>query len=419
MSEMEVPEGWKLEKIGELAQVIRGSSPRPKGDYRYFDGPIPWIKISDITASPGKYIYHTREGLTKEGVLKSRFLKSGTLILTTSMLIAMPKILKMDGCIHDGFLAILNLNNKVDLNYLYYYFLAYRSKIEKDNSLGTAIKNINTEVVKNLQLPFPSILLQKQIVKKIENVLAKLEVKKKEIFSLIEQNKERVKFFEKNWVTFLIDNEIKNHPQSNEWEFTKLGDVGEYKYGYNGKATSDNSGTPYLRITDINFDGSLKPKRMFVDISDNDFKLYGLKNNDIVIARTGATVGKSFLFNEDRDFVFASYLIRYRFDTKKIFPNFLYYVLQSHSFWKYIGISQNVGAQPNVNATKMSNFIFNLPPIDIQKQIVKNIKNAEEKFKSQKTQFENIKENYESRIKYINHIQSSILDIAFSGKLIN
>jgi len=136
------------------------------------------------------------------------------------------------------------------------------------------------------------------------------------------------------------------------WELTKLGDIGEYKYGYNGKATSDKSGKPYLRITDINFDGSLKPERVFVNISDDDFERYGLKNNDIVIARTGATVGKSFLFNGGKDFVFASYLIRFRFDKEKIFPNFLYYVLQSPSFWKYIGISQSGGAQPNVNATK-------------------------------------------------------------------
>ena len=61
---------------------------------------------------------------------------------------------------------------------------------------------------------------------------------------------------------------------------------------------------------------------------------------------------------------------------------------------------------------------FILPSISTQKQIVQNIKIAEEKFKSQKTQFENIKENYENSITHVNHIQSSILDAAFSGKLV-
>ena len=67
----------------------------------------------------------------------------------------------------------------------------------------------------------------------------------------------------------------------------------------------------------------------------------------------------------------------------------------------------------------MSKFEFPLPSLPIQKQIVQNIKNAEEKFKSQKSQFQNIKENYENSITYVNHIQSSILDTAFSGKLVN
>ena len=203
------------------------------------------------------------------------------------------------------------------------------------------------------------------------------------------------------------------------WELKKLGELGEYKYGYNGKTSSDNSGKPYLRITDINFDGSLKSTRVYVQISNDDFQRYSLQTNDIVIARTGATVGKSFLFTENEIFVFASYLIRYRFDQEKIWPKFVSYLLKSSSFWSFIGLKQTVGAQPNVNATKMSQFEFRLPPIPIQKEIIQNIKNAEEKFQSHKKQFENIKNNYESKIKYINHIQSSILDSAFLGKLIN
>jgi len=184
------------------------------------------------------------------------------------------------------------------------------------------------------------------------------------------------------------------------WELTKLGDVGEYKYGYNGKATSDNSGKPYLRITDINFDGSLKPNRVFVNISDDDFERYELKNNDIVIARTGATVGKSFLFNCGNNFVFASYLIRYRFDTEKIIPKFLYFVLQSPSFWKYIGISQSVSAQPNVNATKMSKFNFYLPPLQIQKKIIQKLDDVLAKLEEKKKQIFLLLEQNKGRIDF-------------------
>jgi type I restriction enzyme S subunit len=158
-----------------------------------------------------------------------------------------------------------------------------------------------------------------------------------------------------------------------DWKLVKLGDIGEYKYGYNGKASSDKNQKPYLRITDINEDGSLKPNRVYVHISNNDFQRYNLKNNDVVIARTGATVGKSFLFKGNDDFVFASYLIRFRFDIQKIIPKFLLYVLKSPKYWNFIGINQSVSAQPNVNATKMSNFEFLLPSLETQKKIVQKL----------------------------------------------
>ena len=73
MSQIQVPKGWEVTRIGDFCKVIRGSSPRPKGDTRYFGGNVPWIKISDITSEKGKYVSSTKEGLTSEGVLKSRF----------------------------------------------------------------------------------------------------------------------------------------------------------------------------------------------------------------------------------------------------------------------------------------------------------------------------------------------------------
>jgi len=414
MSEMEVPKGWNIDSLKTMCDFYVPMRDKPTE----FDGDIPWLRIDEINekfTDGSNAKYRVSKKIIQD--MKLRVYPIGTVLCSCSASIGTCSITTDKLTTNQTFIGIFP-KNTIYNEFLYYYL---KANIQTLTGLGkgTTILYISRKKFENLLIVYPDLQIQKKIVQKLDHILKELKEKKKQIFSLIEQNKERIKFFEKNWVTFLIDDEIKNHPQSNEWKLTKLGDIGEYKYGYNGKATSDNSGKPYLRITDINFDGSLKPNRVFVKISDDDFERHGLKNNDIVIARTGATVGKSFLFNEGDNFVFASYLIRYRCDTKKIFPNFLYYVLQSHSFWKYIGISQSASAQPNVNATKMGKFVFNLPPIDIQKKIVRKIKNAEEKFQSQKTQFKNINENYESRIKYINHIQSSILDSAFTGKLVN
>ena len=141
--QIKIPKGWKVKKINQLCDVVRGGSPRPKGNPLYFDGPIPWIMISDATRNKGKFLIETKEGLKEAGVPKSRFLKSGTLILTNSATICLPKILKIDGCIHDGFLAFLNLK-EIDKFFLYYFFLEQRSRITRDVARGMAQKNLNT-----------------------------------------------------------------------------------------------------------------------------------------------------------------------------------------------------------------------------------------------------------------------------------
>src|SRR6266571_2828572 len=125
--------GWVLTTIGEITEVIRGGSPRPKGDPRYFGGSIPWIMISDVTREPGMYLSTTRDSVTEEGRKRSRYLKAGTLILSNSATVCVPKILKVDGCIHDGFVAFPNLSQDVAIKYLYYWFEAIRSRIIQEN----------------------------------------------------------------------------------------------------------------------------------------------------------------------------------------------------------------------------------------------------------------------------------------------
>ena len=77
--------GWVWVKLGEVLEVIRGASPRPKGDPKFFGGSIPWIMISDISKEKGKFISKTRDTVTEVGASKSRYLKAGTLILSKRM----------------------------------------------------------------------------------------------------------------------------------------------------------------------------------------------------------------------------------------------------------------------------------------------------------------------------------------------
>ena len=88
------------------------------------------------------------------------------------------------------------------------------------------MKNIvSVKDLKKIIFAIPSLSIQKQITQKLDHVLGELDTKKKEIISLIEQNKERIDFFEKNWMSYVIEREIEKHPKRKEWELKKISQV--------------------------------------------------------------------------------------------------------------------------------------------------------------------------------------------------
>lgn len=117
-----IPEKWKWLSIDELANVVRGGSPRPINDFLTDDDDgINWIKIGDAERGIPR-ITHCAQKITREGVSKSRFVPKGSLLLTNSMSYGHPYILDVDGCIHDGWLAFSNFDQFAHRDYLYYFF---------------------------------------------------------------------------------------------------------------------------------------------------------------------------------------------------------------------------------------------------------------------------------------------------------
>jgi len=174
-----VPEHWELVKLGELCRIVRGGSPRPKGDPRYFSKRptgIHWIKISDLTKyKRGLYITATDEYLTEEGKRKSRFLRRGTFVVTNSGTVGIPAFLGIDGCIHDGYLAFLDIKtSKLHEFYLYYWIENIKTYLEKIAPRGTQA-NLNTTIAKNLSIFLPPISEQREIARILQAVDRKIE----------------------------------------------------------------------------------------------------------------------------------------------------------------------------------------------------------------------------------------------------
>lgn len=157
-----------------------------------------------------------------------------------------------------------------------------------------------------------------------------------------------------------------------EWEVTRLEDLchNQGDYGINAPATDFSNELPtYLRITDIDDDGKFIIANK-ASVNNPNSRSYHLKDGDIVFARTGATVGKTYLYNrEDGDLVFAGFLIRFSPDQQKITPYYLKAYTNTSAYWKWVKITSQRSGQPGINATEYCSLQIPVPLLAEQRKI--------------------------------------------------
>ena len=158
-----MPTSWDCTTVGRIATVVRGASPRPAGDPLYFNGnDVPWITVAEVTKGHGKYIDVTETFLTFEGAKQSRIVEEGTLLLSNSgATLGVPKITRIRGCINDGSVAFYNLS--INQEFLLYLFKGRTFELRKQMQ-GYGQPNLNTTIVKEIEVPLPTELEQKSIV---------------------------------------------------------------------------------------------------------------------------------------------------------------------------------------------------------------------------------------------------------------
>ncbi|HAS0843629.1 TPA: restriction endonuclease subunit S [Enterobacter hormaechei subsp. xiangfangensis] len=149
-----IPEDWEIRKIGDIAEVIRGASPRPKGDKRFYGGNIPRLMVEDVTRD-GKYVTPSVDSLTEAGAKLSRPCDKGTLTLVCSGTVGVPSILAIDACIHDGFLALSKVNKSISIDYLYHFFTTQQDKFNNSATHGGIFTNLTTDGVREFLLALP------------------------------------------------------------------------------------------------------------------------------------------------------------------------------------------------------------------------------------------------------------------------
>jgi type I restriction enzyme S subunit len=245
---MNMDKKWEYKKMGDVCIVERGGSPRPINNYiTDSDDGVNWIKIGDTDDS--MFITHTEQKIKPEGMKKSRYVQPGDFLLSNSMSFGRPYILKIDGCIHDGWLVLRDKDDIFDKRFLYYYLgspTTYRRF--KQLAVGGVVNNLNSEMVRNVMVPVLPMGDQIEIAEQF-NAVKEIITKRKEQFKLLDT-------LIKSQFVEMFGNPITN---SMKWNCKEVTDICDKIYG---------GGTPSKSHSEY-FEGNIpwvSPKDMKVDV---------------------------------------------------------------------------------------------------------------------------------------------------------
>ncbi len=420
MSKEALPDKWATTQIGDILTVIRGASPRPKGDPRYFGGQIPWISIRDINAEKGKFLTTTVEGVTELGAQKSRLVPRGNLILSNSGSVCIPKILKVDGCIHDGFVTFPDLNcENLSTIYFYHLFDWMRPLVIDANRQGVTQVNLNTGIVKAFEIPLPPLAEQKEIASRLDALLGQVERLKARVDALPAV----LKRFRQSVLAAAVSGKLtedwreENEAGNKNWALTPIADIAQTIFDgpFGSKLkTSDytDSGIRVVRLGNI---GHLEFKdgdRSFISrekyetlrsntLKEGDILFSSFVDEEIRICRLPPS--NQISINKADCFCI-------RIPNSDTLCDFVTLKLASHETYSRIKKSVHGVTRPRINLKFLRSFEIEIPPPAEQTEIVRRVN---ELFAFA----DKVEAQVSAAQARINQLSQSILAKAFRGEL--
>ncbi len=231
---------WEVKRLDDFATIVRGGSPRPIDEYVTNDtNGLNWLKIGDIDKE-SKFVTSTQEKVIPAALTKTRVVNPGDLILSNSMSFGRPYILKIQTCIHDGWIAVSEINKSLDRDYLYYLMMTSDCQTYfSDNAAGSGVQNLNAEIIKLLPVSYP----HKKEQQKIADCLSSID----ELITAQTQKLVTLKTHKKGLMQQLFPAEGETLPKlrfpefRDDWVIAKLGELGKLS----GGGTPDKSVAEY------------------------------------------------------------------------------------------------------------------------------------------------------------------------------
>jgi type I restriction enzyme S subunit len=167
-----MPKEWIRCRLNDTASVVRGGSPRPAGDPKFYGGEIPFLKVADVTRTSGMFVEGYTSTITNAGLNKTREIASRTVLLTNSgATLGIPAICAFRTTFNDGIAAFIELHNEVFDEFLYFYLKSKTKWLQAIASRGQGQPNLNTEIIRSMWFPLPPLTEQHEIVTNIKHLM--------------------------------------------------------------------------------------------------------------------------------------------------------------------------------------------------------------------------------------------------------
>ncbi|MDY6397636.1 MAG: restriction endonuclease subunit S [Treponema sp.] len=429
----EIPENWCWCRLGDLAFIARGGSPRPINEYLTNDPDgYNWIKISD-TDKGGKYINSTKQKIKKEGLYKTRLIHKGDFLLTNSMSFGRPYISNIEGCIHDGWLVFSFSNECISPDFIYHLLSSsFIYNQFADSAAGAVVQNLNTDKVIETLIPLPPLSVQKAIVVKLEKVLPLVDayenalLQKEELKNALPDKVKKAILQEaitgqltENWrksATIkesgkqLLDRiieernakalaeweeSLKKNPKAKKpvpvvaseieeeeipfevpenWCWCRIDDLFAHNSGKALNKSENKVGTELEYITTSNlywnyFELDNLKTMLF---KDEEIEKCTVKKGDLLVCE-GGEVGRSAIWNYDRTVCIQNHIHRLRAYDSKLNVLFYYHVMYLFKESKVIdNYAKGIGIK-GLSSNALGSIIVPLPPLEEQEEIVKKM----------------------------------------------
>jgi len=421
--------------IGDVATVVSGGTPNTQNP-DYWNGSIVWITPRDLGRLRNIDIDRSERCITQAGLHSSsaRLLPVGTVVLSSRAPIGHLGITSVPLATNQGFKNIIP-SACLDSRYLFHMLRASVEELEREGR-GNTFKEIPARVVKDFRIPFPPLTAQEAVAEFLEvlyrrlagerlalpqlpsplteqrRIVARIEklgAKVEEARGFRRQAVQEAAGFQDSAITSLFEN-----GESKGWEKGILGDyVIDCRYGTSEKANPDGIGVPVIRMGNIQNGHLMLDDLKYVPLSDSSAQKLLLQEGDVLVNRTNSAelVGKCAVFEEDGDFVFASYIIRLRLDTARAEPRLVAMYINSPAGRSYMfSERKQMTGQANINSKKLKALPIALPVLPDQQGIVAYLDDL-------RVNVDRLKCLQEQTAAELDALLPSILDKAFKGEL--